>query len=83
MGRCRDSAAVFGFTTTYNDAGTAKRRASRTRIHEVWVGLWVGKLWSVPALRGAAIYLPERKLSKCGGNFHYLSSVPFQDGGGL
>ena len=29
-----DSVAVFGFTTTYKDAGTAKIPASRTR----WVG---------------------------------------------
>jgi hypothetical protein len=31
------------FTTTYDDAGTATGRASRTRLHELWVGLWVGK----------------------------------------
>ena len=38
---CRDSAAGNGFTTTYKHAGTAKRRASRTRLQELWVGLWV------------------------------------------
>jgi hypothetical protein len=35
--------AVFGFTTTYNDAGTAKVPLSRTRHRILWVGLWVGK----------------------------------------
>ena len=34
-GHCRDR---NGFTTTYNDAGTATRRASRTKLHELWVG---------------------------------------------
>ena len=42
---CRDSGAGIGFTTTYKNAGTAKRRASRTRLHELWVGLWVGNSW--------------------------------------
>ena len=42
-GRCRDSAAGNGFTTTYKNAGTAKRRASRRRLLTLWVGLWVGK----------------------------------------
>ncbi len=41
-GLCRDSVAWIGFTTTYKNAGTAKRRASHTRPHELWVGLWVG-----------------------------------------
>ena len=40
---CRDSVAWIGFTTTYNTAGTAKVPRSRTRPHELWVGLWVGK----------------------------------------
>jgi len=42
---CRDSGAGIGFTTTYKNAGTAKRRASRTRLHELWVGVWVGNSW--------------------------------------
>jgi hypothetical protein len=42
-GLCRDSLARIGFTTTYNNAGTAKIPASRTRHIEVWVELWVGK----------------------------------------
>jgi hypothetical protein len=37
------SVAGIGFTTTYNNAGTAKIPASRTRHHLLWVGLWVGK----------------------------------------
>lgn len=40
--RCRDSVAWIGFTTTYNNAGTAKIPVSRTKPHELWVGLWVG-----------------------------------------
>src|SRR5207253_6389214 len=44
----------MGFTTTYKHAGTAKRRASRTRPLELWVGLWVEKTETdTPALRGA------------------------------
>ena len=35
---CRDSLAGIGFTTTYNNAGTAKLPVSRTRPHELWVG---------------------------------------------
>ena len=42
-GLCRDSAAGNGFTTTYKHAGTAKRRIGRTRLQELWVGMWVGK----------------------------------------
>jgi hypothetical protein len=41
---CRDSAAGIGFTTTYNNAGTAKIPVSRTRHRILWVGLWVGNL---------------------------------------
>jgi hypothetical protein len=40
---CRDRATLYGFTTTYNNAGTAKIPVSRTRHHLLWVGLWVGK----------------------------------------
>jgi hypothetical protein len=36
LGTCRDRAALIGFTTQ-NNAGTAKRRASHTRPHELWV----------------------------------------------
>jgi hypothetical protein len=50
--RCRDSVAWIGFTT-YKNAGTAKLRASRTRLHELWVGLWVGKF----AAEAAALLL--------------------------
>ena len=39
---CRDRAGPIGFTTTYNNAGTAKIPASRTRLQNLWVGLWVG-----------------------------------------
>src|SRR5271165_294389 len=39
---CRDSVAWLGFTRTYNTAGTAKLRGSRTRHLMLWVGLWVG-----------------------------------------
>ena len=39
---CRDSLAGIGFTTTYKNAGTAKIPARRTRLQELWVGLWVG-----------------------------------------
>src|SRR6266850_3425572 len=35
------TSAVTGFTTTYNDAGTAKIPASRTRQRDLWVGLRV------------------------------------------
>ena len=39
--------------STYKHAGTAKRRASRTRPLELWVGLWVEKTETdAPALRG-------------------------------
>ena len=41
--RCRDSVAWIGFRTTYKNAGTAKLRVSRTKLHELWVGWWVGK----------------------------------------
>jgi hypothetical protein len=41
---CRDRAPFYGLPTTYNDAGTAKIPVRRTRIHELWVGLWVGKM---------------------------------------
>ena len=44
---CRDSVARPRFPTTYKHAGTAKIPASRTRHHELWVGLWVGKLPTV------------------------------------
>ena len=37
-GCCRDSVAWIGFTTTYNNAGTAKIPVSRTRHHLLWVG---------------------------------------------
>ncbi len=40
---CRDSIAWLVFTTTYNTAGTAKLRGSRTRHRILWVELWVGK----------------------------------------
>src|ERR1700730_18044089 len=39
---CRDSLARVSFTTTYKNAGTAKIPVRRTRLHELWVGLWVG-----------------------------------------
>jgi len=35
---------AFGFSTTYNTAGTAKVRGSRARQQDLWAGLWVG-LW--------------------------------------
>src|SRR5260370_6828923 len=41
---CRDSLAGIGFTATYKNAGTAKIPVRRTRLHELWVGLWVGKM---------------------------------------
>ena len=37
---CRDRARI-GFTTTYNNAGTAKIPVRRTRLQELWVELWV------------------------------------------
>jgi len=40
---CRDSAEPIGFSTTYNDAGTAKIPARHIRPPALWVGLWVGK----------------------------------------
>jgi hypothetical protein len=40
---CRDSVERIGLPTIYNNAGTAKIPARRTRLHELWVGLWVGK----------------------------------------
>jgi len=39
---CCDSLAGIGFTATYKNAGTAKIPVRRTRLHELWVGLWVG-----------------------------------------
>jgi hypothetical protein len=41
--RCRDSLAGTGFRTTYKNAGTAKIPVRRTRLQELWVGLWVGQ----------------------------------------
>src|SRR5439155_26394234 len=41
LGRCRDSAASLGFTTTCKTAGTAKLHASRARHCSLWVGLWL------------------------------------------
>jgi len=41
---CCDSLAGIGFTATYKNAGTAKIPVRRTRLHELWVGLWVGKM---------------------------------------
>jgi len=41
---CRDSIAVFGFTTTYDDAGTAKIPASRTRYKNCGLGCGLEKL---------------------------------------
>lgn len=35
---CRDRVSWIGFTTTYNNAGTAELRASRTRYCNFWVG---------------------------------------------
>lgn len=35
---------AFGFSTTYQTAGTAKHRISRTRPFSPWVGLWVEKI---------------------------------------
>jgi hypothetical protein len=32
------------FTPTYRYAGTAKRSTSHTRLHDLWVRLWVGNL---------------------------------------
>src|SRR5712671_4488691 len=32
------------FYSTYKNAGTAKIPVRRTRLHELWVGLWVGKM---------------------------------------
>src|SRR5260370_34821134 len=40
----RDSLAGIGFTATYKNAGTGKIPVRRTRLHELWVGLWVGKM---------------------------------------
>ena len=47
-GLCRDSVAWLGFTITYETAGTAKLRGSRTRHRSLWVGLWVGKISRTP-----------------------------------
>jgi len=62
---CRDSAAWIGFTTTYNNAGTAKLPVSRTRLHELWVGLWVGKSCRWPRARRTGNPLPNGLVSSC------------------
>jgi hypothetical protein len=62
---CRDSAAWIGFTTTYNNAGTAKLPVSRTRLHELWVGLWVGKSCRWPRARRTGNPLPDGLVSSC------------------
>src|SRR5260370_40684687 len=41
---CRDSLAGIGFTATYKNAGTAKIPVRRTRLYELWDGVWVGKM---------------------------------------
>jgi hypothetical protein len=42
-GICCYSAAGIGFTTTYNNAVTAKIPVSRTKLQDLWVRLWVEK----------------------------------------
>src|SRR5438552_2837972 len=64
-GLCRDSAAWIGFTTTYNNAGSAKLPVSRTRLHELWVGLWVGKSCRWPRARRTGNPLPNGLVSSC------------------
>jgi cation efflux family protein len=44
VGRALGRAARLGFTITYETAGTAKIRGSRTRHHMFWVGLWLEKI---------------------------------------
>jgi len=39
---------AFGFSATYNTAGTAKVRGSRARQWDLWVGLWVGISYGFP-----------------------------------
>jgi hypothetical protein len=55
---CR--AAGIGFTTTYNNAGTAKVRGSRTRHRILWVGLWVENLF--PRCPPRAVFIAPHQL---------------------
>src|SRR5271155_5745820 len=57
------TAAWIGFTTTYHNAGTAKLPVSRTRLHELWVGLWVGKSGRWPRARRTGNPLPNGLVS--------------------
>src|SRR5207247_9562859 len=59
------TSAVTGFTTTYNNAGTAKLPVSRTRLHELWVGLCVGKSCRWPRVRRTGNPLPNGLVSSC------------------
>jgi len=49
---------AFGFSTTYNTAGTAKVRVGRARKQELWVGLWGGKITAatVYCIYGVTLY---------------------------
>jgi hypothetical protein len=46
---------AFGFSTTYNTAGTAKVRGSRARQQDLWVGLWVEKTIGTDAIGVAGL----------------------------
>src|SRR5882762_9026401 len=50
---------------TYNNEGTAKPPVSRTRLHELWVGLWVGKSCRWPRARRTGNPLPNGSVSSC------------------
>jgi len=63
---CRDSAARLSFSTIYNDAGTAKIPASRTRHHRLWVGLWVGIQQSGPCFFRAAAAFRRHPTKRAG-----------------
>jgi len=49
--------AWLGFTTTCNNAGTAKLRGSYIRRRLLWVGLWVGR--SPRNAKRLHIHLPD------------------------
>jgi hypothetical protein len=57
--------ARLGFATTHKTAGTVKIPASRTRHHNLWVGLWVGNLVSSAYQRPTfAVLSPARIFSQ-------------------
>jgi len=55
---------VIRFYNNLQQRGTAKLRASRTRLHELWVGLWVGKIAASPSLITAARSMPSPRLAR-------------------